>query len=165
MSCETLSSFLVMIRIKAPLPSYWSTCPVSGWPGGDQGVTRPNVPVHLFSPAPAQLTQDGDIEGWELGGNLAVIRQTWKCRYQQADESEQRKGSWRESPTSQLTHNQISRTIRICQKTFYARTIGNYIEMQTNLQLKPDNVLCTLLHIFWAILSSSGCLNRTGIYA
>ena len=52
---------------------------------------------------PAQLTQDGDVEGWEVGGNLAVIRQTWKCRYQQAVESEQRKGSRGESPTSQLT--------------------------------------------------------------
>ena len=62
------------------------------------------------------------------------------------------------------THIPISRTFRISQITFYTRTIGNYIEIETNLQLKPDNVLCTLLHIISAIQSSSGCLNRTGIY-
>ena len=37
-------------------------------------------------------------------------------------------------------HSPISCKFRISQKTFYTRTIGNYIEMQTNLQLKPDNV-------------------------
>ena len=38
------------------------------------------------------------------------------------------------------SHNPISRKFRICQETFYTHTIRNYIEMQTNLQLKPDNV-------------------------
>ena len=55
-----------------------------------------------------------------------------------------------------LLHSPISCKFRFSQKTFYTRTIGNYIEMQTNLQLKPDDVFCTLLHIFelfWAALA------------